>query len=45
LRDRLFDLNIPIVSNLPFGHQGVNAALPVGVEVTLDGDRGTLSIK
>jgi muramoyltetrapeptide carboxypeptidase len=44
LQDRLGDLNIPIVSELPFGHQGVNAALPVGVPVVLDGDRGTLSI-
>jgi muramoyltetrapeptide carboxypeptidase len=45
LRDRLCDLGIPIVSDLPFGHQGVNAALPVGVEMVLDGDRGTLSLK
>lgn len=43
LRDRLSDLNIPIVADLPFGHDGVNAALPVGLPVTLDGDRGCLS--
>jgi muramoyltetrapeptide carboxypeptidase len=43
LRDRLQDLGIPIVSELPFGHQGENAALPVGVNVNLDGDRGILS--
>jgi muramoyltetrapeptide carboxypeptidase len=42
MRDRLGDLGIPIVSELPFGHQGVNAALPVGIPVTLDGDRGVL---
>ena len=42
LRDRLEDLNIPMVSDLPFGHEGVNAMLPVGKEVILDGDRGTL---
>jgi muramoyltetrapeptide carboxypeptidase len=42
LHDRLSDLGIPIVSNLPFGHDGVNAALPVGVPVWLDGDRGIL---
>jgi muramoyltetrapeptide carboxypeptidase len=42
MRDRLGDLGIPIVSDLPFGHQGVNAALPVGILVTLDGNRGTL---
>mgnify|MGYP001806160741 CR=1 FL=1 len=43
LRDRLSDLNIPIVSDLPFGHDGVNAALPVGVMAELDGDQGILT--
>ncbi|GAB4186835.1 MAG: LD-carboxypeptidase [Coleofasciculaceae cyanobacterium] len=43
LRDRLADLGIPIVTDLPFGHEGVNAALPVGQTVVLDGDKGTLS--
>ncbi len=40
LSDRLGDLGIPIVSELPFGHDGVNAALPVGQIVELDGDNG-----
>ncbi len=44
LRDRLGDLGIPIVSNLPFGHDGFNAALPVGVLVQLDADKGILSM-
>ena len=44
LRDRLGDLGIPIVSDLPFGHDNPNAALPVGVEVTLDGDAGILAM-
>ncbi len=44
LRDRLCDLQMPIVANLPFGHDGENAALPVGVMAELAGDRGTLSI-
>ncbi|MDF0556048.1 LD-carboxypeptidase [Kamptonema sp. UHCC 0994] len=43
LRDRLADLNIPIVSNLPFGHDGPNAALPVGIPAQLDADSGVLS--
>ncbi len=43
LRDRLSDLGIPIVSNLPFGHEGANAALPVGQPVQLDADNGILS--
>ncbi len=42
LRDRLSDLGIPVVANLPFGHDGTNAALPVGIPVSLDGDRGLL---
>ncbi|HEY9629137.1 MAG TPA: LD-carboxypeptidase [Coleofasciculaceae cyanobacterium] len=44
LRDRLGDLGIPIVSALPFGHDGVNAALPVGISACLDGDSGELKI-
>lgn len=44
LRDRLGDLGIPIVSDLPFGHDGANAALPVGIIAQLDGDRGLLSL-
>ena len=43
LRDRLEDLGIPLIYDLPFGHDGVNAALPVGQLVHLDGDRGVLS--
>ncbi|MCP2732630.1 S66 peptidase family protein [Limnofasciculus baicalensis] len=43
LRDRLADLGIPIISDLPFGHDGANAALPVGQLVELDGDKGILS--
>lgn len=43
LRDRLLDLGIPIVSDLPFGHEGANAALPVGQPVELDANNGTLS--
>ncbi len=43
MRDRLADLGIPIVSGLPFGHDGENAALPVGLPVALDADTGVLS--
>ena len=44
LRDRLSDLNIPIVSNLSFGHDGCNAALPVGLLATLNAEKGILAI-
>ena len=43
MRDRLGDLGIPVVSNLPFGHDGENAVLPVGLPVELDADEGKLS--
>ncbi|MEP0808383.1 LD-carboxypeptidase [Trichocoleus sp. ST-U2] len=43
LRDRLGNLGIPIVSDLPFGHDGPNAALPLGIPAQLDADRGSLS--
>jgi muramoyltetrapeptide carboxypeptidase len=42
LHDRLGDLKIPIVSGLSFGHDGENLALPMGMTVELDGDRGCL---
>ncbi len=44
LRDRLSDLGIPVVSNLPFGHEAPNAALPVGIMATLDAEHGILSM-
>ncbi|AFY73443.1 putative MccF-like protein (microcin C7 resistance) [Synechococcus sp. PCC 7502] len=42
-RDRLEDLNIPIVVDLPFGHDGTNVPLVIGAEAQLDGDTGLLS--
>jgi muramoyltetrapeptide carboxypeptidase len=45
LRDRLGDLGVPIVAGLPFGHDGENATLPVGVPVILDGDAGLLKFE
>ena len=44
LRDRLGDLGIPVVSDLHFGHQAPNAALPVGVMATLDASEGVLTV-
>ncbi len=44
LLDRLGDLGVAIVSDLPFGHISGNAALPVGARVELEGDRGVLSV-
>jgi len=44
LRDRLGDLGIPVVSDLPFGHDGENWALPCGAAVAIDGDAGQLTV-
>lgn len=43
-RDRLADLGIPVVTHLPFGHDGENAPLPVGSIAEIDAHQGTLSI-
>ncbi len=42
-RDRLEDLQIPIVVDLPFGHDGTNIPLVIGAEAQLDGDTGLLT--
>jgi len=44
LRERSLDLGIPVVADLPVGHEAGNAALPLGVAVRLDGGAGTLEI-
>ncbi|MGK7909558.1 MAG: LD-carboxypeptidase [Synechococcus sp.] len=45
LKDRLMDLDVPVVSRLEFGHgDGDNLALPVGVEAAIDAELGTLAI-
>lgn len=44
LIDRLTDLGIPVIADLPCGHDGPNAALPCGVRAKIDGNQGTLSI-
>jgi muramoyltetrapeptide carboxypeptidase len=43
LRARLEPLDCPLVLDLPVGHGPVNAAVPLGRTVQLDGDAGTLS--
>lgn len=42
-RDRLTDLNIPVVSDLPFGHDGTNICLAIGCLTELDGNAGYLT--
>ncbi|MGQ9865777.1 MAG: S66 peptidase family protein [Pseudanabaenaceae cyanobacterium] len=43
--DRLGDLGVPVVTDLPFGHGGLNLPLPVGAIATLDGNQGTLVVQ
>ena len=42
LEERLGDLGIPVVLDLPVGHGGPNQALRLGAQVQLDGQAGTL---
>ncbi len=43
LKDRLFDLEIPVYYGLPFGHIDDQCTLPVGIKVELDASKGTLT--
>lgn len=45
LEERLSDLGIPLVMNLPLGHGLPNMALPLGAAAILDAHRGTLQLK
>jgi len=44
LEERLKPLGVPVATGLPFGHQPLNATLPVGVRAQLDATRGDLVI-
>lgn len=44
LRERTADLGIPVVAGLPVGHEPGNAALPLGRQARLDGQRGSLEL-
>jgi muramoyltetrapeptide carboxypeptidase len=44
LRDRLGDLGVPLVGELPVGHGQPNLALPLGRLAQLDGHNGRLSL-
>ena len=44
LKERLRPLGVPVVTGLPFGHQPLNATLPLGVRARLDANRGDLII-
>lgn len=44
LQERLKPLGVPVVTGLPFGHQPLNATIPIGVRARLDANRGDLII-
>lgn len=44
VKERLASLGVPVVAGLPFGHQPMNATLPIGVRARLDANRGNIII-
>ncbi|MCF6352033.1 MAG: LD-carboxypeptidase [Cyclobacteriaceae bacterium] len=44
LKDRLSDLQIPVIYGLPFGHISDNATLPFGIKAELDVGKSRLTI-
>jgi len=44
LLEAVRNLNIPVVSGLPFGHGEVNMTLPIGLPAVLDSGNLTLSV-
>jgi len=44
LEERLGDLGVPLVMDLPIGHGFPNMALPIGPQARLDGGNGQLSL-
>jgi muramoyltetrapeptide carboxypeptidase len=44
IKERLRPLGVPVVTGLPFGHQPLNATLPLGVRARLDAHHGDLII-
>ena len=44
LEERLGDLAIPLVVNLPLGHGRPNQAFPLGAQAQLNGNHGLLSL-
>ena len=44
LEERLGDLGIPVVLDLPVGHGLSNQALPLGAMARVDGRKGTLDL-
>jgi muramoyltetrapeptide carboxypeptidase len=43
-KERLSELGVPVVIDLPFGHVELNATIPVGARAQLDADNGDLVI-
>tara|TARA_Y100001968_G_scaffold61058_3_gene51881 strand:+ start:1927 stop:2829 length:903 start_codon:yes stop_codon:yes gene_type:complete len=44
IKERCFDLGIPVVGRLPIGHCNGNASLPIGREARLDANQGKLNL-
>ncbi|RJE74463.1 LD-carboxypeptidase [Reichenbachiella sp. MSK19-1] len=44
LKDRLGELNVPVIYGLPIGHIDDNSTLPIGIEAKMDSKKGTLTL-
>tara|TARA_Y100001968_G_scaffold330160_1_gene381235 strand:+ start:491 stop:1390 length:900 start_codon:yes stop_codon:yes gene_type:complete len=44
LKERCFDLGIPVIGNLPIGHCCGNAAMPIGRTALINGTKGILKV-
>lgn len=45
LRDRLYDLGVPVLGGLPIGHGNGQLTVPLGTPATLDATAGTLTVE
>ena len=45
VQERLGDLGVPVLAELPIGHEVRNLALPHGAPAEVDADAGTLRVR
>ncbi|MBB4958793.1 S66 peptidase family protein [Micromonospora polyrhachis] len=44
LKDRLYDLGVPVLGGLPLGHGNGQLTIPLGTHATIDAQAGTLTV-
>ncbi|WP_433384964.1 S66 peptidase family protein [Micromonospora sp. KLBMP9576] len=45
LKDRLYDLGVPVLGGLPLGHGNGQLTVPLGARATIDAEAGTLTVQ